>query len=372
MGFAPNTVVDGPPRLPLPFGLTSVVPLAEAVTERWENGVVWEPLSCDPAGVVVGDCDSPEGFPKQFPAGGAGTGKASAFTVYGVYKCDPIGHTLEWAQERAREHLFVNEEKAAETRLWRKMAQDPSAVTLPGGTRSVAVGQLEQWIAENYGSRGVIHASRNAATIIGRSSLASGQGSQLTTKLGTPIIAGGGYPGTGLGISEVQRITVTGSPTGGTFTLTFEGETTGPIAFNATAAQVQTALEALPDIEPGDVVATGGPLPGTAITLTFGGRYDGVDVPQVTTTSSFTGGTTPSATGGTTVTGSFTAPAAGTEWIAVSPAIFGYRSQPFESTNRPGDLLDRSHNDLYGIAERNYLLGYDPCGVAFAPLTLEG
>jgi len=33
-----------------------------------------------------------------------------------------------------------------------------------------------------------------------------------------------------------QKVLLTGSPTGGTFTLTFEGDTTGPIPFDATAA----------------------------------------------------------------------------------------------------------------------------------------
>lgn len=52
------------------------------------------------------------------------------------------------------------------------------------------------------------------------------------------------------------------------------------------------------------------------------------------------------------------------QWAYVTPALFGYRSEIFTSSNSPGDLLDRSTNDLYAIAERTYLLGYDPCGVA--------
>jgi len=57
-----------------------------------------------------------------------------------------------------------------------------------------------------------------------------------------------------------QKVVLTGSPTGGSFTLTFEGDTTGPIPFNATAAQVQAALEALPNIGPGNAEATLGPV----------------------------------------------------------------------------------------------------------------
>lgn len=47
-------------------------------------------------------------------------------------------------------------------------------------------------------------------------------------------------------------------------------------------------------------------------------------------------------------------------------AMFGYRSDVFTSSNRPGDLLDRKTNDLYAVAERNYVLGIDPCGLVSA------
>ena len=57
-----------------------------------------------------------------------------------------------------------------------------------------------------------------------------------------------------------QKVQIIGAPGGGTFTLTFEGDTTGPIPFNATAAQVQSALEALPNIGTGNVLTAFGPV----------------------------------------------------------------------------------------------------------------
>src|SRR5262245_46081762 len=72
-----------------------------------------------------------------------------------------------------------------------------------------------------------------------------------------------------VGTNEVQTVTITGSPTGGTFTLTFGGQTTAPIAYNATAVQVQAALEALSTIGFPNVRVTGGPGPGTAFSVTF-------------------------------------------------------------------------------------------------------
>ena len=59
-----------------------------------------------------------------------------------------------------------------------------------------------------------------------------------------------------------------GTVSGGTYTLTYGAQTTTAIAYNAAAAVVQTALEALSTVEPGDVVVTGGPGP-TAIQVNF-------------------------------------------------------------------------------------------------------
>ncbi|NUP69307.1 MAG: hypothetical protein HOW71_44880 [Nonomuraea sp.] len=105
------------------------------------------------------------------------------------------------------------------------------------------------------------------------------------------------------GTNEVQTVTITGTPTGGTYTLTFSGQTTSAIAYNATASAVQSALEALSNIASGDVTCAGGPHPGTPVTVTFGGAYAGADVPQMTATGSFTGGTTPAVTVSTTTPG---------------------------------------------------------------------
>lgn len=111
--------------------------------------------------------------------------------------------------------------------------------------------------------------------------------------------------------NEVQTLTVTGGPTGGTFTITWSGQTTAALAYNATAAQVQTALEALSNIAPGDVVVTG--VAGGPWTLTWGGAQLGENVAQPTTTETFTGGTTPDITIATTTAGGGAASATGAD-----------------------------------------------------------
>lgn len=98
------------------------------------------------------------------------------------------------------------------------------------------------------------------------------------------------------GTNEVQTISL-GSATAGSITITVGGQTTGAIAWNAAAATVQTALESLSNVDPGDIVVTGGPLP-AAVTLTYGGQYASQDVPQVTVApTGLTGGTVTVATG---------------------------------------------------------------------------
>lgn len=107
---------------------------------------------------------------------------------------------------------------------------------------------------------------------------------------------------TASGVNEVQRATITGTPTGGTFTLTYAGQTTNSIAYNATAATVKTALVALSNLTADDVDVTDGPGPAAPYTFTFGGTLAGTNVAQMTATGSFTGGTAPAITV-TTITG---------------------------------------------------------------------
>lgn len=108
---------------------------------------------------------------------------------------------------------------------------------------------------------------------------------------------------TGSGVSEVQTITITGAPTGGTFSLTYQGQTTPALAYNAATAAVQTALQALSTIGAGNVTVTG--TAGSSYVVTFTGTLANQNVPAIVAVGTFTGGTTPAiavvtTTGGTT------------------------------------------------------------------------
>jgi len=76
--------------------------------------------------------------------------------------------------------------------------------------------------------------------------------------------------------NEIQTLDITGGPpTSGTFTITvtIDGveETTTTINWDASAAEVQAALEALSILGTGSVTCGGGDLPGTPITIEFTG-----------------------------------------------------------------------------------------------------
>lgn len=109
-----------------------------------------------------------------------------------------------------------------------------------------------------------------------------------------------------IGQNQKQTVTISGTPTGGSFTLTFyntppaspgfvgAGQTTAGIAYNATATDVKNALEALGNIGVGNLTATGGPLPGTPVVVEWtGATKKRTNYVRLKATSSLTGGTSP-------------------------------------------------------------------------------
>lgn len=68
------------------------------------------------------------------------------------------------------------------------------------------------------------------------------------------------------------------SGTGGTFTLRWRGQTTSTIAYNASAATIQSALEALSNIDVGDVTVTG---TAASFSVEFAGNYAQKNVPKL-------------------------------------------------------------------------------------------
>lgn len=116
-----------------------------------------------------------------------------------------------------------------------------------------------------------------------------------------PVVYGLLYPGTTISTTgataEVQTVTITGTPTGGTFNLTLPGygSATG-LAYNITTAALATALSAAWGIT---VTVTG--TAGTSYVITF--PTTAGDVPTISASSALTGGTTPTVTVAVTTPG---------------------------------------------------------------------
>lgn len=129
--------------------------------------------------------------------------------------------------------------------------------------------------------------------------------------LGRPLLNAGAPVG---GTNEVQTLTIGGTPTGGTFKLKFDGLTTGAITWSATnatlLANIDAALEALPNVGTGGVTCAEGSLTagiGT-ITITFGGNLAKLAVSTITVANNSLTGTSPTlavaeTTPGVTATG---------------------------------------------------------------------
>lgn len=86
--------------------------------------------------------------------------------------------------------------------------------------------------------------------------------------------------------NEVQNVLLVGEPTSGDFTLTFDGQTTDPIPWNATAFTVESKLAALTNISASSIVVTKEWFKKYAPwVITFSGisnKYQGIGVPTIT------------------------------------------------------------------------------------------
>ena len=148
----------------------------------------------------------------------------------------------------------------------------PSAVTNAAGKVVLNVDELDA-------GRYCVVAS-NASGMIGQANVELPDDTAVTI---------GGFIGVTVtstaGVNEVQTLSASGA-TSGTFTLTFDGQTTGPIPYNATAVQIRAALVSLSNIGPDDITVTGGPIHTAAVTVTFAGALGFQHVPQIEADSS--------------------------------------------------------------------------------------
>lgn len=119
---------------------------------------------------------------------------------------------------------------------------------------------------------------------------------ETTLNDGTVVAAGDKYLPAGtildlIGVGEVQTIDLSDDddPNGGTWSITYDGQTTEALAYNASAAVVEAALEALSNVQPGDIAVTKSSF---VYTLTFGNNLGNVSAVTTTDINLSTGGST--------------------------------------------------------------------------------
>jgi hypothetical protein len=93
-------------------------------------------------------------------------------------------------------------------------------------------------------------------------------------------------------VNGIQTVAITGNPTGGDFTITYGGQTTAAIPYNATANAVKDALEATSAVVPGDLDVTG-PNGGPFVIAFSGHTGGGAYTIATASATGLTGGTTP-------------------------------------------------------------------------------
>lgn len=172
-----------------------------------------------------------------------------------------------------------------------------------------AIGRINAWLAKMDGRPDALLMNGTAKALLGMVAAFSGQlrsavdafGVEQETFRGIPLVDLGEKAGAATqvignfaaGTNEVQTLAKTGTVSGGTFTISFQGQTTAPIAFGETAANIITALNLLSNVDSGDITATGGAAGTADVVFTFagGGRYAGIDVPlMVVNSAALTGG----------------------------------------------------------------------------------
>lgn len=238
------------------------------------------------------------------------------------------------------------------------LAEAAGGQIVPGGPHlpHVALGLLEEAARDaQLGMDPVLHIAPRLLPLV--ADVLEREGALIRTMTGALVVADAGYTGTGPlagGTAEVQTVSITGTPTGGTFTLTYAGQTTAAIAYNANAAAVEAALVALSNVDTGDVSVGGGPGPGTPWTVTFALSL-GNPAQMTANGAGLTGGTTPAAA--VTTTTPYVAPAATAgDWM--------YATGPVQVRLSEVVALDQTvwlENRLTAIAERLFAATFDPC-----------
>lgn len=209
-------LVTGPNRLARSYGILSAIEPIHLSDPHWQTGLEWE-LDCSVAvSSTLPPCPDP--VAEKGTDDGLVFCSADPFTVYGSYKCPPVGRPANEAAVIATNRLRRNKERGVEQIFWTGITPvgiiNPS---LQGGNDScgiapidlcpikalnpvAAIAALESNIAECVpGGLGVLHVTFGFLPYLAANHLLFERDGKLYTPSGQLIIAGAGYPGSGPG-----------------------------------------------------------------------------------------------------------------------------------------------------------------------------
>lgn len=198
-----------PPRAGSGALLPTLGRLVAEVTADRDVAFGFNPEACGESGVLSGEpCDA---SPSKSIPDNPESVEAWAFEVWAGDKCAPWELGRDW-RGRARRQLAATLSYQVAHELWtgdmaatmsgapnRSLASIDSDVLTAGPTSATdALAVLEYGLgACANGARGVIHATRHAATYWAQLGLLRREGAQLLTFLDTIVVADAGYDGSG-------------------------------------------------------------------------------------------------------------------------------------------------------------------------------
>lgn len=210
MATIPPYLIDPPSPPPVPPGIFDVAlgPMSWPVPQAAGGGVIYQPDDCDHTySLIPMSCTAITGS-KEFT--GIETAVSGApFVVMTSYQCSPVGVDLAEAQRRVRLRMQLREQRAVEELIWSgansALGVIPSlfanaTVIGPAACPVEAMSLLEQWLADNGILGGIIHTRPYLMPqLADHFQIVSPNQSQRVyrTHLGTAVVFGGGYAGTG-------------------------------------------------------------------------------------------------------------------------------------------------------------------------------
>lgn len=292
--------------------LLSALTLALGVGAQ-ASKVVYDSFCAGPAGTVGGQCNTPRGV----AVNSTGTGGATAGAVYVVdssnNRIQQFSAAGAFVRAFGRDVIVAGKPndnatgfEICDTTAGNVAADCKAGITTPaeGGTLSTAQGiAINQVTGHLYVSnQDLLRIDEFDAT------------GHFVRAFGQDVVSAG--PGNAPAVAAQQTLTV--DATAGQFKLSFRGQTSADLAFDATAAQVDAALEALSTVGAGNVAVSGGPGGAGGLTpyvVTFGGALNNAPMPSIGTAA----GTTPLSGGAGAAVANTTTGATGYE-VCSAPA----------------------------------------------------